>query len=175
MFVAIQSVRTRSVRDDMGRLANFFSEFIDTEKDLSERLRASMRQSLAETADEVTGSDGSKTYRRQHLDVIIDAAQQMIPVFAMERRMQLVHFERHKLMISDHPVALYANAGDDAGIGSLTAEEVWLPLSRNTAVVLLPGGPHQDGFLPATGKIGTVGELPCRLLWSAVALPPSRG
>jgi len=153
MFVAIQAVRTRSVRDDMSHLADFLHQYLETAEDLSDGLRASLKEDLERTADPVVGDGAAQTFQRMHLDVIIDAVQQLIPIYTNERQMRLLRFRRQKLMISDHPVALHADVGEDVGIGNGTAEEVWLPLSRDTAVVLLPGKPQEDGWLPPSTRM----------------------
>jgi Protein of unknown function (DUF4238) len=156
-FLGLQWTRTPRARDGTDRItdsgarllthaqgpAGFAEALRRAGEDVTDEEAAELWQELVSgTAFRVTATQDT------HIRLMLEAGDAVATLFA-NLPWQLVRFERRGLLTCDHPIGLWHHDEKRRrfGIGPATAEEIWVPLERRTA--LLVSTQWDDGELLA--------------------------
>jgi len=145
-FLGLQWTRTPRARDGTNRIADaaarlltrargpeeFAAALRKTGEDVTDEEAATLWQDVvAGTAFRITATQDT------HIRLMLEAGEAAAALFA-GLPWQLVRFERRGLLTCDHPIGLWHHAEQQRrfGIGPATAEEIWVPLERRTALLV---------------------------------------
>ena len=174
-FLALQLTRVRSFRDSIDRFStDVMRRIMALEASRGpERVAHVIEEATGEKASEgdvaeamewmTTGGFDLELHPNAAILSMLQAASPLVDMFA-QMRWTVARFEEPVLLTSDNPVTLWAeNPGRFGAVGVATADEIALPTSPTTAVVIYPQAEHGDPLGEGPG----VGDLCSRTLRSA--------
>jgi len=168
-FLGLQWTRTPRARDGTNRITDAAARLL-TRAHGPEGFAAALRKAGEEVTDDeaaalwrevVSGTAFRITATQDtHIRLMLEAGEAVATLFA-NMPWQLVRFERRGLLTCDHPIGLWHHAEKQRrfGIGPATAEEIWFPLERRTA--LLVSTQWDDGELlePSTRLARRINQI----------------
>ncbi|MFL6241742.1 MAG: DUF4238 domain-containing protein [Acidimicrobiia bacterium] len=118
---------------------------------------------VAEHWDAISAFDWSLAMpTSEHIRLALELGSEVAPAIA-SMHWNLVHFERKRLLTSDHPVGLMSTADKPSwmGMGFFNATLISLPLDRRTALLIRPLLPiersvPENAAIPPTAKFARI-------------------
>jgi hypothetical protein len=168
-FLGLQWTRTPRARDGTNRITDAGARLLTRARGPGEFAAA-----LRKTGEDVTDEEGAALWQDvvagtafritatqdTHIRLMLEVGEVAAALFA-SLPWQLVKFERRGLLTCDHPIGLWHHAEQRRryGIGPATAEEIWFPLERRTA--LLVSTQWDDGELlePSTRLARRINQI----------------
>jgi hypothetical protein len=151
-YLGLQMARTPRVRAHLDQLTDRMAKTMVAFSGPS-GLRRALEESGGEVSDEDAKSLGSYLSEFDQYQVrpdqntqvrhMLEAAEVLAEPFAL-LPWALIAFQRKALLTSDNPIGLWLPPSERRpfeGIGLLTADEVWFPINRRTALLV---SPHAD-------------------------------
>jgi hypothetical protein len=168
-FLGLQWTRTPRARDRTNQLTDAAARLLTQAHG-----PAGFAAVLREAGQEITNEEAVELWQdlvsgtafrvaaaqETHVRLMLEAGEAVAALFA-GLPWQLVRFERRGLLTCDHPIGLWHHAEKQRrfGIGPVTAEEIWVPLERRTA--LLISAQWDDGELlePSTRLARRINQI----------------